>query len=87
MIPNPEHWLCIVGPIDRNDVSFSTDGPPRRAVINTFNKMFPNKELTISSGSGISSTVRELISAITVRSLTDEEAQKVITFVKQLKVL
>lgn len=82
-----KYWFCIIGPVKDNELPDGADSPLRSAVRKVANTMLPDNDLTISSGWGVSDTVRDLISAITVRSLSDNEAKQVIEFVRKLKVL
>ena len=57
-----EYWLCVVGPVERNDVPNGGDLTMRTAVSNALEELVPSAgDIVLSSGWGVTEEQRERV--------------------------
>jgi len=62
-----EYWMCIIGPTDRNQLPFGSDGPMRMGIKDTFSNLTGHHPNTTASGWGISPERYELLRTLHVQ--------------------
>jgi hypothetical protein len=75
-----EYWMCIIGPVKRNELGWGADGPMRAAVRDKFLEVFEKDDDVCSSGWGIDEERYQVLRTLDTKST--EELKRILKYAK-----